>query len=184
MTSLESKTQPETVLYVGYGANRDLDMIRAITGQEPEVVATEVKIKDVELCVQKLGQITDEVSPTAPEPISPLGIMEPAWENKGKFETYGIRTQLGSEVGATLFRLTRAQRQAIAEWELVPFDWYQIMSVDVALPDGAVIQAETEGFDNDQAVDRVVDGGNYITYLSNQDEMLAVAEEVRPDFIK
>lgn len=184
MRTSKADSAPETMLYVGYGANRDLDMIRAITGQDPEVMATDVKIKDVELCVQELKQITDEVSPSAPEPISPLEIMGPAWRNKGKFETYGIRPQPGSEVGATLFRLTKEQRAAIAEWELVPFDWYQIMSVDVALPDGAVIQAETEGFNNNQAIDRVVDGGNYITYLSNQDAMLAVAEEVRPDFIK
>lgn len=175
--------EPKSTLYVGYGANRDEAMIQAITGQKPEVVAKDVKIQDAELCVQQLDQITDKVFTEAPEPVSPLDIMQTAWGKK-RFETYAIRPKTGSTVTATLFKLTAPEREGVAEWELVPFDWYQRMRVSVELPDGTIIPAETEGFIKDQRVDRVADGGNYITYLADEAEMLAVAEQVRPDFLK
>jgi hypothetical protein len=173
----------ETLLYAGYGANRDLEMITAIVGDAPKVVGS-VAIQGVELCVQTQDQITRDISDTAPAPLSPKQVIDRAWGEKSGFETYAIRPQQSSSVNATLFELTQMQRDLIAEWELVEFGWYNQMSVSVVLEDGSQVQAVTEGFAEGQDVDRVIDGNNYETFLADPVAMFSTAEKARLDYLE
>lgn len=173
----------ETLLYAGYGANRDLEMMKAIVGDTPTVVGG-VAIQDVELCVQRQDQITNEVSDTAPATLSPKMVIDGAWGKKSGFETYAIRPHEGSSVSATLFELTHPQRDLVAEWELVEFGWYNQMPVMVVLEDGSQVQAITEGFVQGQDIDRVVDGQIYETFLADQNAMYEAAEKARVDYLE
>lgn len=173
----------ETILYAGYGANRDLEMMQAIIGDTPKVLGT-VAIKGVELCVQTQAQITDEVLTTAPAPLSPRQIIDGAWGMESGFETYAIRPKEGSEVSATLFELTPLQRALVAEWEMIEFGWYDRQTVSVEHEDGTHLQAQTEGFFSNQEIDRVVDGQNYESFLADPAEMFRVAEKTRIDYLE
>lgn len=173
----------ETVLYVGYGANRDSQMMEAIIGGTPKILGR-AAIQDVELCIQRHDQITDTVVATAPAPLSPKQIMVGAWGENSNFEAYAIRPKEGSTVAATLFELTQLQRDLVAEWELVEFGWYDHMSAGVTLEDGTKLEAVTEGFTRDQAIDRTVDGQNYATFLADPAAMFATAEKARLDYLE
>lgn len=172
----------ESILYAGYGANRDPQMIMAIVGDTPKTLGT-VCIQDVELCVQRIEQITDNTVDTAPAPLSPKHIIDGAWGEQADFETYAIRPAQGSTVSATLFELTPLQRALVAEWELIEFGWYDRMQVDVDLEDGTKIQAETEGFVSNQDIDRTVDGRHYENFLADPRAMLETAEKARLDYL-
>lgn len=173
----------ETVLYAGYGANRDSKMMEAIIGDAPKILG-QAAIKDVELCIQRHDQITDTVVSTAPAPLSPRQIMVGAWGEQSNFETYAIRPKDGSTVNATLFELTQLQRDLVAEWELIEFGWYNHMSVSVTLEDGTELQAVTEGFISGQDIDRVVDGNEYETYLADPTDMFITAKKARLDYLE
>ncbi|MDB5175696.1 MAG: hypothetical protein JWM81_554 [Candidatus Saccharibacteria bacterium] len=174
---------PENILYAGYGANRDPEMIRAIVGGVSTIIGN-VAIHDVELCVQRYDQITDDVSDAAPVALSPKQIINSAWGEQSNFETYAIRPSQSSTVSAVLFELTPLQRALVAEWELIEFGWYDRMNVTVELEDGTTLQAETEGFANDQHIDRVVEGEGYETFLANPTAMFKTAEKARSDYLE
>lgn len=173
----------EKLLYVGYGANRDLEMMQAIIGDTPKVVGS-VAIQDVELCIQSQDQITSNRSDAAPAPLSPKEIIDNAWGDNSGFETYAIRPHLGSIVSGTLFELTQLQRDLVAEWELIKFGWYDDMSVTVTLDDSTQLEVVTEGFTSGQEIDRVVDGQNYETFLADPAAMFATAEKTRLDYLE
>src|SRR4051812_23050748 len=113
----------EMILYAGYGANREPEMLEHIIGRVPNVLG-KVAILDVELCVQKLSQVTQDVAETAPVPKSPHAILVEAWGDDAAFETYASRKKNGSIVDANLFEITPEERALIAEWEMIEFGWY------------------------------------------------------------
>jgi hypothetical protein len=78
-----SKT--ETILYGAYGANRDPEMLKAITGNT-NLVGKVAIFQDVELCIQLFDQIPDVVAPTAPVPLSPKAIMVESWGESSDFK--------------------------------------------------------------------------------------------------
>ena len=172
----------ETVLYAGYGANRDLAMMEAIIGTRPEVLGS-VVILDVELCVQRFDQIPPGSIATAPVPQSPRQIVARAWGEEGNFETYTIRRKEGASVQATLFRLSALERELVAEWELVEFGWYDRMTVEVETEDGTKLRAETEGIGTGQEVAAVVDGRRYETFLMDPKTMFQTAEKARLEYM-
>lgn len=176
-------TQPEAILYAGYGANRDPQMIKEITGREPQVIGR-VALKDVELCIQRYDQIPAEVAPTAPVPISVKDIMIDSWGQGNDFETYTVRPREGSMVDGMLFQLSPEERALIAEWELIEFGWYERMPITVVLENGSEKLAETEGLRDGQEIDRVVDGRQYSTYLNDPADMYRIAEKSRREYFE
>ena len=172
----------ETILYGGYGANRDPEMLRAITGNSG-LLGRAATFNDVELCVQKFDQIPDVVSTNAPVPKSPKEIMVGSWGEGSSFETYTIRRKDSGTVTGNVFEVTTKERALIAEWEMIEFGWYKRMNVAATLEDGTKITVEAEGLEDGQSFDRVVDGMNYPTYLNDPAVMFKMAESVRQDFL-
>lgn len=147
----------ETTYYLGYGANRDPEMMEAIIGSKPKSLGS-IAIIGMELVVQKLSQITDDILPTSPIPQSPRQIIDSAWGKDSGFEAYGIRKDPNSSVDTTLYEITPRKRKLILEWKLVPYGWYDETTIPVELPDDSLVHAKTEAFLRGQEVDRGVDG--------------------------
>jgi hypothetical protein len=174
---------PETVLYAGYGANRDPEMIEAITGNVPKSLGA-VVLDDFELCVQRLDQTPDTVFEGAPSPISIREILTRSWGESYGFETYTIRPKIGSMVDAMLFEITSDDRALIANWEMIEFGWYGSMRVAARQGNGTIVLAETEGLREGQAIDRVVNGLGYDTYLNERTNMFIIAEQARLEYLE
>jgi hypothetical protein len=172
----------ETILYGGYGANRDPEMLKAITGN-PNLLGRAATFKDVELCVQRFDQIPDALASTAPVPKSPKEIMVGSWGENSDFETYTIRPSEGNAVSGNVFELTSLERALIAEWEMIEFGWYKRMNIIAMLEDGTEITVETEGLGDDQLVDRVIDGIDYPNYLNDSIGMYTMADKVRAEYL-
>jgi hypothetical protein len=175
-----SKT--ETILYGAYGANRDPEMLKAITGNT-NLVGKVAIFQDVELCIQLFDQIPDVVAPTAPVPLSPKAIMVDSWGESSDFETYVIRHAKGSEVAGRVYELTSQERALIAEWEMIEFGWYKEMNMTAVLEDGTSVSVNTEGLSDGASIDRVINGIDYPTYLNDPTVMFKVAEQARDDFL-
>ena len=112
----------EAIQYFAYGANRDLQMMKAITGAQ-ELFGRPGILKGYTLCVQKLNQVPDVASETSPVPISPRELLKQSWPYT--FESYIIKPDPNGEVAGTIWELTPLQRELVRDWELVDFGWYK-----------------------------------------------------------
>jgi hypothetical protein len=177
--------EPPKMLYAAYGANRELEMLRAIVGEDESLVQIgEILILDVQLGVQEFKDMPDEVIGLSPNALSPKGLITRAWGNKDvDFKTYVIRPKANSEVRGVLYSLTNEQRSRVAEWELIEYGWYDRMMVKVKKDDGSVIEAETEGFNRGQVVSSVVDGHNYDSYLLSSEIMHSKARSALEEYL-
>jgi hypothetical protein len=171
----------KTILYAGYGANRDLAMLSAITGND-NLKGQPAVLQDLELCVQNADQVPDIILADAPAPVSPFTTIAATWHGT-EFETYTIRRKKNSQVKGQVFELTEQERALIAEWEMIEFGWYKRMQVSAILENGEIITAETEGLGDDQEIDRSVGGLDYPTYLNKKEDMLRNAKEVRKKYL-
>ncbi len=120
--------------FFGYGADQEADMLKAITGRDPEVFGRAV-LKDYELRIQKLDEITNKGE-------NPREILRKSWGDK--FVSYVIVPKKGSEVEGTLFHLPIHDRNLVDGWELVKQGWYRRQFVKVLAEDGKHYHAETQ----------------------------------------
>lgn len=169
------------VYYFGYGANRDLAMMTAITGKE-NLLGKPGVLKGYTLCVQKLGQIPDNILPTSPVQVSPRTIIEEGWPET--FESYIIKPDPEGEVQGTIWELDPQDRALVREWELIDFGWYQDIKTKATAEDGTEIEIETEGLREGQQVDREVDGKNYETWLNRPEDFAKVAVRAREEYLE
>lgn len=168
-----------TIQYFGYGANRDLRMMKAITGAD-DLSGRPATLKGYGLFVQRFDQIPDVVSQTAPAPVSPREIIRANWPET--FTSYTIKPDPESEVTGTIWELTPLQRELVRDWELIDFGWYQDSAVEVLTEDGQLVKVQTEILGNDQEVDQQVDGRDYETWLNDPGEFNRIAEKSRQEF--
>lgn len=155
----------QKILYFGYGANRTVKMMEAITGN-PNLIGKPASLRGFKLYVQRLDQIPDTISPTAPVPISPKSaILRFDWDET--FESYTIKPgSKNDEVSGTVWALTSQERELVRDWELIDFGWYKDKKDLIAIAaDGQKIVVETEILRDGQEVDREVDGKDYEPFL-------------------
>ncbi len=170
------------VLYFGYGANSQREMMEAITGNENLVGRTGV-LKGFKLCIQKMNQVPDTVFPTSPVKISPKKILEDNWGED--FETYIIKPgDITDEVAGTIWELTPRERELVRDWELVDFGWYKDMNGKAIAQDGQEVLVQTEGIREGQQIDREVDGRDYEPFLNKIEDFQRVAEKARRAYIE
>lgn len=170
------------VLYFGYGANRDLRMMAAITGNA-NLVGKSGILKGFRLCVQRLDQIPDTILSTAPAPISPRQtILDAGWDNS--FKSYTMKPGSESDiVSGTIWELTPLERELVRNWELIDFGWYQDRTDIMAKTlDYQNIKVETEILGDGQEIDREVDGRNYNTWLLSPEDFKRNATKVREEY--
>lgn len=170
------------VLYFGYGANRALEMMASITGNK-NLVSRPAILTGYTLCVQRLDQIPDTVSPGSPAPISPRQLLKESWPDT--FESYIIKPgKREDKILGVVWELTPEERELVREWELIDFGWYQDMEIQVKTQDGQKVVVQTEGLREDQEVDREVNGANYETWLNKPEDFARVAEKARREYFE
>lgn len=173
-------SQQATVLYFGYGSNKDRDMIEHMVGRK-EIVGEPGKMIGHDLCIQKLDQVNDKILPTAPSPISARKIVGDAF--KGNFELYVTRPNPNGVCYGTIWHLTPEEQKLVHDWELLEFgmqDYFQAVAMDSK---ENMVNIESHGLlDPTTPVDRVVTGENYETYLVPKADILAVADRTRKEY--
>jgi hypothetical protein len=158
------------VYYFGYGANREPEMVYAITGRRPKVIGTAV-LDGYRLGVQTLRQI-----PSAGA--NPRRIVHRAWGSA--FRSYTIEADPESDVAGTLFKISLHDRHLLDTWELVAEGWYDKQDITVTLKkSGKAYHAETQVMGREQRPSYVVNGLNYHPWLQPKHRFLRLALAVR-----
>ncbi len=169
----------EQTKYFGYGANRDPQMMEAITGNG-NLAGRKAVLKDFQICIQRL----DQVPPKAQKILRKAG-----WTDE-TFSTYTIRPDEGNEdslVHGMIWELTEHERNLVRNWELVGL-WYketncQVMA-DQIIGEWSLIDVITEQLGDGQKIKEVADGTNYKTFLNDREVMFGVAREARRQYIE
>lgn len=169
------------VLYFGYGANSQIEMMEAITGNK-NLKGISASLSGAALYVQRLDQSPNQVFPTSPVPISPQALLRESWDDS--FTTYMIKPKEWCFVKGTVWELTPQERELVRKWELVDFGWYKDMQAKALTEDGREIEVVTEGWREGQDIDREVDGNNYSPFLNKVEDFQKVAGKVRRNILK
>lgn len=177
MEKLENK-----ILYFGYGANSQREMMGAITWNQ-NLVGQPGTLKGFKLCIQKLNQVPDTVFPASPIPISPKKILEESWHDN--FETYIIKPgEETDEISGTVWELTPLERELVRDWELVDFGWYKDLKGKAITKDSQEVDVQTEGLREGQEVDREVNGISYEPFLNRLEDFQRVAQRSREEYFE
>ena len=172
----------DKVLYFGYGANRQPEMMEAITGNT-NLIGRQAILKGFKLCVQRMDQVPDSVFPGSPAPISPKKILKESWPDN--FKTYMIKPGgEADEVMGTIWELSPLERELVRDWELVDFGWYKDMKGKAGTLDGQIFDVQTEGLRDGQEVDREIDEENYKPFLNPLSDFQRVAEKSRREYLE
>lgn len=162
----------DKILYFGYGANSQREMMESITGNK-NLAGQHGVLKRFKLCIQKMNQVPD----------SPKKILEESWSDS--FETYIIKPgEKMDEVAGTIWELTPLERELVRDWELVDFGWYKDIKGRAVTKDGQEVDIQTEGFREGQEVDREVNGKDYPPFLNRVEDFQRVAEKARREYLE
>lgn len=104
------------VLYFGFGSNAHPDMIEAICGNLPELVAANAELHDHQLAIQHLTEIPDRGGD-----YNARAILNNVWDDT--FRTWITQLHPGSTVPGVIWRLTPTQDAALRDWELIGSSW-------------------------------------------------------------
>ncbi|NCU37938.1 gamma-glutamylcyclotransferase [Candidatus Saccharibacteria bacterium] len=151
-------------IFFGFGANREVAMIQAITGKSPQIVG-EATLRGYQLCIQSLKDI-----PTHGH--NPRRLLRKAWGSD--FRSYVIRKEKSSSVGGTVFRISRYDRKLLDMWELVPKDWQYSTVVRVTLANGKTIRARTQTLPIEQQCKKVT-SVSYASWLMPEEDFVDIA---------
>lgn len=156
-------------LYFGFGANRDLAMIKAITGKPAFGISA--TIKDFHLCIEELKDI----------PQKARELIAKQWGSE--FCSYGIVRHQGGLVHGKLWLLSNKQHKAVQDWELAGL-WSIPNTVKTTIFIFGVklffINAHSEEIIGQTA--KYVRGDCYETYIVPRHQILHIANKVRVAF--
>jgi hypothetical protein len=173
----------KTVLYFGFGANRDVRMMSAILGKpksELKAIAQAI-LEGYELVVQTLEDIPDTISPEAPIKRSPRSILEESWDDS--FRSYAIRrSSFGHRVSGTIWEITPFERERVRDWELIDFGWAEDYLGLARTNNGHEVQIVTERLPAGQKAKIIVNGLLYPTWLQPPERFEAIAEKARQEY--
>ncbi len=150
------------IIYFGYGANKNLEMIEAIVGRKPKGMPG--ILEGYELFVQSWDEIEKNIRKR----------LESSWSSD--FRTYCIRHGKGN-VSGTIWFLTKKERESVRRWEMVG-SWYTQVPVEIKKKNGEIIKGETEIVD-DPKIGELVNGMRYPAFLNSKKKMLDVARKDR-----
>ncbi len=174
-------SENETVLYFGYGANRDPQMIAAILGRPAkELVGQQAVLEGYRLAIQRLDQVPDTVLPKAPAPISPRALLKECWDDD--FKSYVALADPEGKILGTIWEMTRDERERVRDWELVDFGWYVDYEGYAVTAEGARVPIIGERLGDGQTVDHEVDGMDYETWLQDPEKFKIIAEKARREY--
>ena len=146
-------------------------------------------LENIELCTQQLADVTDEIAPDAPAPLSPHKILSENWDSS--FSTYVARetADTASQVPARIFEITEAERALILEdWNLSVFGWFDDLRVCAQpLSGGQKLQVVTDIIMPGQTVRRLYTGkaaGSLQRLLKPRGDLEAAARAVRAAYLE
>ena len=154
-----------SILFFGYGANRDQDMIKAILGRKPH--GEPATLSGFELCIQTWNEMN---SPTQ-------NILKNSW---GKtFKSYVIRPAISAatSVRGMIWHITSKERKLIDFWELTG-TWYLVSLLKLPHPDLGQITIELQIVNNPN-IKNVSNGLHYRNFLNPKYKMLQTARKSR-----
>lgn len=156
------------ILYFGYGANRDPEMMKAIIGRMPD--GEEAKISGFELCIQHWQEMTDKVRQG----------LTGSWDEH--FRSYILRPAIRQPkpVVGKVWHLTPLERKLIDNWEMTGI-WYNIFLLEYFNPQRIQVEIQVV---NDPQIKQSVSGSRYKTFLNRKAKMLRVAKRCRQYYLK
>lgn len=166
----------EYLYYFGYGANRDLDMIKAITGADP-VWGKEGLLKDYSLFLQPLKNIIDPSDFGQSDSFGARTRLQQKWDNQ--FKSYVVKKSTGDSVAGTIWKLSTKDLRWINNWELVDFGWYNIDLGTAETKDAEEYIVYVQYLPDSSNPGDKVDGKNYQPYINNKEEMLETARGLK-----
>lgn len=150
------------VSYFGYGPTRDKEIISVITANKG-VAGQHAILQGYNLCIQELCHVPDSVLSTSPIPMSPMKILETAWQ--ANFKSYNlVKGKKDSKVAGMVWKLTPKEWDLIKEWELVKFGWSKVITTKALTKEGKKIDVVTTGIRRGQGFDKIVNGKKYKTF--------------------
>ncbi len=167
---MQRKNNKKTVLYFGFGANSQREMIRAITGSAPRH-GERAFLRGYKLVVQELTDVPSKGK------VSPQFILRKSWGEK--FQSYQIAPGTSRErVYGTLWEMSEKSWLAIQRWELVPEGWTKEVKV-LAVVGSEEHSAHTEVLRGKQTYRKVVKTKNYKPFVVDKKTILKKAREAR-----
>ena len=164
------------VYYFGYGANRDLDMIKAITGSDP-VWGKEAILKGYKLYLQPLKNIIDPKDFGQNDSFGARTRLKGKWGED--FKSYVVKKDPSSSVAGTIWKFSVSDLRWVNNWELVDFGWYKVTLDFAETKDGEKYLCYVQYLTENDKPGEEVDGFNYETYINDKQEMLDVATGLR-----
>ncbi len=173
----------EVVHYFGYGTIRDPKVIAAILGKSQIALhCIPAILEGYDLAVQRLDQVPDIVSQKAPSHISPRDLLNKSWSED--FTSYVIKPNLKGRVAGVIWEMTPDEFERMRAWELIDYGWYEDSQGVAKTTDGQLIPVRFHSLGARQAVDRIVNGLDYETWLGRPKEFIKIAERARLKFDK
>jgi len=166
------------ILYFAYGNNREPEIMQALTGNK-NMVGDEATLKGYVLGIQRLDQVPRTRLPGLP--ISPYEAIKRHWSDS--FESYVIKKGEG-EVKGMVWELTPEERELVRDWELIDLGWYKDAKGEAILANGKKVEIETYALGDNQEIDKVVDGREYNSFLSEPENFLRVIEIARREYFE
>jgi hypothetical protein len=157
------------MIYFGYGANKDPEMIEAIIGRRPSGFAA--GLADYQLCIQRWEEIPKNVQDE----------LRGNWSEVDDFATYFIRPAAGFEVTGWAWSITDTERRRIDTWEMNDGFWYKTLTVGKVydLVTRRECVASTEVIMDSAAGVPVKDPHDYPPFLADKTKMLRIATRLR-----
>jgi hypothetical protein len=180
MPSLEDTNQ--TVLYFGFGTNKDLAMMEHMIGRN-KIEGTSGVLIGYEVCIQRTDQFRTEIPPTTPYPVSPRDLILKSWGPK--FEMYVSRPNPIGLAYGTIWTITPEELELVREWELVDYGAQEDAWGIAIDEDENKHEVVTQSFMRPPIdIDRVVEGKNYPAYIWPKEVMLKRADELREQYLR
>ena len=101
-----------------YVVKENIEGIRALLGRR-KLVYEDAVLQDYELCVQKVEQVSDSVSPSSPINVSPRKLLEKTYSPD--YELYTIRPHTGGTVPGILWYISPEEYEVWREIELIDY---------------------------------------------------------------
>jgi hypothetical protein len=175
------KDTQKTILYFGFGTNKDLEMMEHMIGRK--------KIKGIpgilvgyEVCIQRADQFRKDIPPTTPYPVSPKDLILKSWGPN--FEMYVSRPNPTGLAYGTIWEITPEELKLVREWELVDYGAQEDAWGIAVDSTGKLCKIITQSFMKPPIdIDRVIEGKDYPAYIAPKEAMLKRADEIREQYL-
>ncbi len=148
------KLNHSVIKYFSYVIDDNEEMMAAIFGRK-KILHEEATLQGYELCIQTAKNITDQIVPTSPFPISPREILI---KKRGlDFELYTIRPNPKKNLRGIVWYVSSQEYEYLRNYELIECGMSEDIVAKAVTAHGDVITVSTYGLDkNVNNISRVV----------------------------